>query len=347
MNLVSARNVHEALPIGLAHLREEGHCRPSRNGDVLQVDNPVTTLYERPKERVLFWAQRDANPFFHLLESLWMLAGRNDVDYVASLVGSMRNFSDDGLTFNGAYGYRWREHFDIDQLDWAVHELRDNPTSRRVVIGMWDAGHDIDKGIQGSKDLPCNLALHLQVNRHNQLDMTVFNRSNDVIWGAYGANAVHFSVLQEFIASMVGIPVGRYWQVSDNYHAYEDVYSKMTELADFELGHSSHNPYALGEVSPYPLVSTDYGTWMMDLDLFMSEGAVVGLRDPFFRRVAVPMLMAYKAFKKFSGEEKFLAPLEILQNCGATDWRRAGEEWLMRRANKWQRAQDAGVDHDD
>lgn len=339
MFLVSARNVHEALPIGLAFLKEQGVPRANRNGETLgqaiTADGPVTTLYNNPTERVLFWAERDANPFFHLLESLWMLAGRNDVDFVASLVPGMKDFSDDGKTFNAAYGHRWRHHFDLDQIKWVIDHLAENPTSRRAVISIWDGGYDHARGDQGSKDLPCNLAVHFQISAAGALDMTVFNRSNDAIWGAYGANAVHFSVLQEFIASMLIIPVGRYWQVSDNFHAYEETFKKMEVLADFELGHSSHNPYATGEVTPLALVSTDYDSWMLDLELFLAEGAVVGLRDAFFRRVAVPMLMAYKAFKKFDGEEKYLAPVEILQNCQATDWRKAGLEWIGRRYQKW------------
>jgi hypothetical protein len=51
--------------------------------------------------------------------------------------------------------------------------------------------------------------------------MTVFCRSNDLIWGAYGANAVHMSILQEYVACGLARPVGHYWQVSNNYHVYE------------------------------------------------------------------------------------------------------------------------------
>lgn len=51
--------------------------------------------------------------------------------------------------------------------------------------------------------------------------MTVANRSNDIIWGCYGANAVHMSMLQEFVANALGIPVGLYNQVSNDWHIYE------------------------------------------------------------------------------------------------------------------------------
>jgi thymidylate synthase len=54
------------------------------------------------------------------------------------------------------------------------------------------------------------------------LDLTVLCRSNDVVWGAYGANAVHFSVLQEYLAGRIGVDVGVMYQFSNNYHGYVD-----------------------------------------------------------------------------------------------------------------------------
>src|SRR5437667_12765939 len=78
----------------------------SRNGPVMVVDEPVIIIYTHPRERVLLNYYRDANPFFHLYESLWMLAGRNDLKSLEFFVGHMKDYSDDGLTFNGAYGHR-------------------------------------------------------------------------------------------------------------------------------------------------------------------------------------------------------------------------------------------------
>src|SRR5258708_35739439 len=70
----------------------------TRNGKCLVVDEPVLISYTHPKERVLFNPVRDANPFFHLYESLWMLAGRNDLKSLAYYCSRMKEFSDDGKT---------------------------------------------------------------------------------------------------------------------------------------------------------------------------------------------------------------------------------------------------------
>lgn len=345
MYVITERNVHSVLPLAVDLLLREGVERPSRNGPVLTLPAPVTTLYLQPTERVMLWPERDANPFFHLLESLWMLAGRRDVKFVSDLVPNMKSFSDDGATFNAAYGFRWRNHFEVDQIKAAIHELATNPESRRVVIGIADPAVDWPALERGSKDLPCNLAVHLQIAHDGRLDMTVFNRSNDIVWGAYGANAVHFSVLQEFVARAVGVDVGRYWQVSDNWHGYLKTLEGVKELGN-HIG--SQNPYELGApMVAFPLISTPVDDWLLDNDIFLSEGNVPGLRDPFFRRVAGPMNAAYRAFKKFTGPEKYDIPLEILDQMMNCDWKVAGVQWMERRQEKFLRAKDDGVSHDE
>ena len=83
MKVISARNVNRAMQLGVAFFRgPEGvnyRKQESRNGMTREAITPVTTVYQKPWERVLFSAERDANPFFHLFESIWMLAGSNDL----------------------------------------------------------------------------------------------------------------------------------------------------------------------------------------------------------------------------------------------------------------------------
>jgi thymidylate synthase len=336
MNVLEARNVEHAFHSGMFLLRDHGHLRPSRNGDVLVMDGPVTTTYHRPRERVLLNAARDANPFFHLMESLWMMAGRNDVAYVARLVPNMASFSDDGRFFNGAYGFRWRAFFGKDQLRKIAEALKANPECRRQVLAMWDGHHDFGLA---SKDLPCNTHAYFSIDLRGRLDMTVCNRSNDIVWGAYGANAVHFSFLQEVMAAWIGVPVGTYYQMSNNYHGYVSTVEKLLDEADTQPDPS----YNLGLIEPYPIVNVPISTWLEDLSIFITaKENVVGYRDPFFRRVAVPMSMAYRAFKDNKGAEKYDKPLEILEQCAATDWRKAGQEWINRRYSKWQKRSDDG-----
>lgn len=337
MLTIEVRNVHEALPTAIAMLMQGDHTveRESRNGPVLKFDGPVTTVFEKPTERVLFHPLRDANPFFHLFESLWMLGGRNDVEWVAHYVKRMKEFSDDGKTFHGAYGYRWIHHFGFNQLNQIVSALKANPDDRRCVLQMWDARTDLGK--QG-KDFPCNTQAMFEIDHEGRLNMTVINRSNDIIWGAYGANAVHFSVLQEYMAAAIGVPVGRYWQVSNNFHAYKATFDPLQDLAVEGLTwpYGVYSPWTptdeqcQAEVKPFPLVNTPINVWEIDLKLFLEVGPTPGMCDPFFTRVVQPMFYAHKAFKQKDWDAAF----EIIERCAASDWRKACIEWLQRRKEK-------------
>ena len=142
-----------------------------------------------------------------------MLAGRGDLASVEQFNKGMAKYSDDGKGLNGAYGWRWRGMFGFDQLTEVVNELSINPTSRRCVLAMYDPVWDMQDNPE-SLDIPCNTHIYFDC-RHNKLNMTVCCRSNDALWGAYGANAVHMSMLMEYIAAAVGLPCLVLWGDSD------------------------------------------------------------------------------------------------------------------------------------
>lgn len=341
MRVITANNVNEALILGLQSLEAFGVNRDSRNGPVKVFPGPVSTEYKYPDQRVLFYPERDANPYFHFMESLWMLSGRRDVEFPARFASNIANYSDDGVNFHGAYGYRWRNHFAerehshdgisrevgvVDQLYTIAGLLKENNEDRRVVLQMWDTESDL--GMEG-KDFPCNLIATFRINPYGKLDMTVFNRSNDIIWGAYGANAVHFSMLQEVMAAWIGVPIGSYHQISTNFHGYKNILAKHEGLINHAPG---HDPYSLGEVVPYPVVNTPIDEWFQDLDMFMSEGAIIGLRDPFFKKVAVPMLLSWNCWKDREDPGHMQKAMMNADRIIAQDWRRACMEWLERRS---------------
>jgi hypothetical protein len=338
MHAYEFRNADEALPEMIRAVQRLGVRRESRNGPVLQFPKPVAIRYERPTERVVFHALRDANPFFHFAESLWMLAGRDDVAFPSLFVKNFGRYSDDGVTFNGAYGYRWRHHFGVDQIATVIQALRSNPDDRRHVITMFDGCYDL--GLQ-SADIPCNLTATVQVNPHGALDLTVYNRSNDLIWGALGANAVHFSFLQEYIAIALGVPVGASEQVSSNMHAYLDTLEKVAGLEDLTRpprGYSGLSPYAKDrELEPLPM---NWGShvkdfteedWWNDLNIILDEGAVMGLKVPWLRKVACPILDAHRHYRENDSLNRYDGAVMIVQGCQSPDWRLACTQWLQRR----------------
>jgi thymidylate synthase len=404
MRVIEARNVCEALPAGLQLLLRCGVREASRAGPVLVAPWPVTTVYERPQERVLYSAVRDANPFFHLMESLWMLAGRDDAAFLNRFVANFgERFAesasgkpnDENGSVHGAYGHRWRRALGYDQLDYVVGKLRADPSSRQCVVQMWDAMPQFEQGshdypgssdeslyhgsddLRGSwKDRPCNTHVYLRVRRGEQaqyasdyppmmhaentawthvLDITVCCRSNDVVWGAYGANAVHFSVLQEYLAARVGVGVGRYYQVSNNFHVYENelerlkdrgekvwpYYSRDYKPADPPAYHADifvderhlrprplvDNPAAFDEelrqlLAAYEnLEDAEFGSPAVHADV------CVGFSNYFLSTTAYPALAAHRAYKAKQWE----ACNEWLSQIISPDWYAAMTEWVERR----------------
>lgn len=316
MHMIHVRNVNGALSQGLWWLKISGNQELSRNGLVIVSPEPVSTVYTHPVERVLFNQERNANPFFHLMEALWMLAGRRDLKWPLFFNSRFKDYSDDGKTINGAYGFRWREHFVFDQLSSLIEHLHKHSHTRRAVLQMWDCTEDLDSR---SKDIPCNT--HIYFDRRNDvLNMLVCCRSNDIIWGAYGANAVHFSILQEFISGCLKIPVGVYTQMSFNYHMYPSNY----DIDNLEL-RIVEDHYMNFSVEPYKLIRTNIEAWMEDLDRFVSDPlGDTAYNDLFFDVVAAPMYAAWSD-RKNGG-----TGVEAARAIVAQDWRRACLEWIAR-----------------
>lgn len=344
----------------------------SRNGDVLYTPEPVIVTYTHPQERVLFNQARDCNPFFHLYEALWMLAGRNDVAPLAYYNSNIANYSDDGKVFNGPYGYRWRhtvgryqgesfggyrcyEKQGVDQLRIIIDHLKAVPDSRRAVLQMWNVEDDLLKiGPQNqSKDVCCNTHVYFALRKvydgpededgngefnHYCLDMTVCNRSNDLILGLLGANAVHFSFLQEYMAACVGVEVGVYNQITNNCHVYLDKKWQPDEW----LMDQTPSYVVWDQLEPYDegpnLVSlvrdpTEFDHEVVEFVKHWSGAAPhVQWREPFLLDVAQPMCLAFS----FHKQRLYSDALEAMDMVKSDDWHIAGVNWIMKRQRNWQ-----------
>lgn len=346
--VISATGVNSALHDGLWHLKTTGIMNVSRNGGVVQAPGPVITEYSRPDQRVMFSPLRDANPFFHLYESVWMLAGANDAASVANYAKQMAAFSDDGESLWGAYGWRWRKFFGFDQLTTLVRMLRSDPKTRRAVLTMWAPVGDLAPaphptapnhwlGGPGAKDVPCNTQVYFDATK-GALEMTVCNRSNDAVWGAYGANMVHMSMLQEFVARAAGLQLGTYYQLSNNFHLYcdrDDVKrlfaADQQDRAYWNVKYEPRDLYADGTVQALPIIGPGdhWEHWLGDAELMAENptGEFFGLQ-PWFADVFQPLMAAHAEYKR-GGD--FSEAIRAANSCVASDWRVAAVEWLERR----------------
>lgn len=328
MLTITGKNVNEVFPVALMHLAQGGVTQASRGGATVEYPEPVSVCYTCPQERVLFDASRDANPFFHLAESLWIIGGRDDVSFLTKFNSKMGEYSDDGKVFHGAYGARIKE-----QLPLVIDILRRDPDSRRAVLQIWDWPRDL--GV-ATNDAPCNTLLFLKI-RQGALNIHVANRSNDLLWGMMGANVVQFSMLQEYIAEKLGVTVGTYHQTTDSMHAYTDN-PQWDKLKGLPL--TVDDPYNRveqagipGQISLFPravpfALGAGGGEFDADNQRFLDDPfGDSRYTTPFFEQVVAPMMVAWVAHK--SGATTLgITALEFMAEC---DWRLAAQQWLLRR----------------
>lgn len=343
---VNANNVNDALAFGVRLLSEFGEPIAPRGMPTLELPGPCITRYDNPIECVLFDPDRDANPFFHLYEALWILNGNNDVESLCKFNSNMSQYSDDGKTFHGAYGYRLRHHFDHDQIGAAIRTIKEDQDTRRCVLAIYDAETDLDALFRlggPTKDLPCNTHVYLKA-RNGRLNMTVCCRSNDIIWGAYGANAVQFSFLLQYIAAACGLKVGVYHQFSDSFHVYTEDRQGPKQKQMWEALQAKYNHDECG--ISYPACKYHetlfHDQWVFDREVCAIVKQPFGLNTytiPFLRDVARPMFMLLLYHRQFylrNRSSSIAAWRNDFKPDESFGWLRAAVEWVDRRESKQQ-----------
>ena len=227
------RNATAAFRGLLTELRGQGEWVESRTESTYEL-RAVTFSIQRPRERCIVDSERHNNVFASIAETLWVLAGRDDLKYLSTYLPRALEFSDDGATWRGAYGPRLRAWGAVDQVASAIEILREHPLSRRAVISIFDPARDLEP----SRDIPCNNWLQFLI-RDGKLEMHVVARSMDIVWGFSGINSFEWSVLHELIAVALGVEVGTQTYFVGSLHLYE----KHLSRADAILRHPSIDPY--------------------------------------------------------------------------------------------------------
>lgn len=345
MITLTARNLYDLTPMMNVAFDEHGYKRTSRNGKVQRLPGLTSVCITHPKEHVCLYAKRDANPFFHLIEAMAMLAGRNSNSLLSFLASNMSNFSDDLVRYNAFYGERARVKWG-DQIKSVIHELRCNPDSRQAVVNLWDPT-DL---LRQTKDKACNLCMIFSV-EDGVLSMTTFNRSNDCVWGFLtGANMVHMPFFMEYVAGSLGMSMGNWYHCSANMHIYEwnAKWQAIEEDSLYNL-----DPYQEQGFRTMPLMVTEGEILGFDLELdtLLDQmcGAVASFQrgftpiypmdagtPAFIKDVAMPMFNTICLYKK--AREAKEADGQIRETVmpwvraiKAQDWQAAARLWLDNR----------------
>ena len=226
-----------------------------------EMPGPVVIEITDPTARQILIPERKWNKILPMAESLWLVTGSNDLDDLPGhFVKSIYNFSDDGHTWRGGYSPRMRgytgisrqyyrslnsrliqegekeadkTYIKIDQLKYVIETLSKEPTSRQALITVHDPAKDSQIGLK-TKDIPCTRSLHFMI-VDGKLNLYTYMRSNDGIFGFSAVNLYNFTLMQQYVAKILGVPIGSYWHIADNFHYYENKKELVETLASVDL----------------------------------------------------------------------------------------------------------------
>ncbi len=314
MLTISAHNMPEALYEACWKMKILGKHTSSRNGVVMYIPTPTMLAVDEPDQRVIFDRTRQCNHAFHMMEFVWMMSGSRHVSWLEFYNSRMREYADENGVLLGAYGYRWREQFDLDQVLAATELLHEEPDSRQAVIAMWDPRMDN----QPHPDKPCNTHIYLRINGLGELDMTVCNRSNDLVWGMLGANAVHMTMLQELIARQLGRRIGTYYVMTNNLHIYKSVPNY-----DYYMGGGIEMYDLYNETTPYPILTEDESMldFISDCEAFVLGNENMGCE--WMQKIANPVRRFYTERKLGDGNG-----MDFVNEMPDCDWKEGLKIWV-------------------
>jgi thymidylate synthase len=140
-----------------------------------------------------------------------------------------RNLTYDEGDLGPVYGFQWR-HFGaeyenclsdykgkgIDQLKSIIDQIRDDPTSRRIIMSAWNPP-DLHKMALP----PCHVLCQFNVDTiNNKLNCQLYQRSGDMFLGV-PFNIASYAFLTFIIAKITRYKPGKFIHILGDTHIYE------------------------------------------------------------------------------------------------------------------------------
>jgi thymidylate synthase len=172
-----------------------------------------------------------------IYELLWLLRGETNVAYLNQHgVTIWDEWADDAGDLGPVYGKQWRawlapDGSTIDQIAQAVHALRCNPDSRRIMVSAWNVGELSLMALP-----PCHVLFQLYV-ADGRLSCQLYQRSADLFLGV-PFNIASYALLTLLFAQQCDLEPGEFIWAGGDCHLYTNHF----EHADEQLARA-----------PYPL----------------------------------------------------------------------------------------------
>jgi thymidylate synthase len=181
-----------------------------------------------------------------IYELLWFLKGETNIKYLTDNNVSIWNeWADENGDLGPVYGKQWRSWEGangvvIDQIKEAIHTLKTNPDSRRIIVSAWNVA-DLPKMAL----MPCHAFFQFYV-ADGKLSCQLYQRSADVFLGV-PFNIASYALLTMMIAQVCDLGLGDFvWTGGDTH-----LYSNHMEQVELQL---SRTPRALPTMKINPNV---------------------------------------------------------------------------------------------
>ena len=192
-------------------------------------------------------------------ELLWFLKGDTNIKYLTdNKVTIWDEWADTKGDLGPIYGYQWRswptpdgQH--IDQISRAIHDIKHNPDSRRIIVSAWNVAE-----IEKMALPPCHAFFQFYV-ANGKLSCQLYQRSADIFLGV-PFNIASYALLTMMIAQITNLQVG------DFVHTFGDahLYSNHMEQVDEQL---SRHPYPLPRMKLNPEINSLFDFCFEDFEL--------------------------------------------------------------------------------
>lgn len=156
-----------------------------------------------------------------LHELLWFVSGSSNIKYLQDhKIHYWDEFADKDLNLGPVYGVQWRhwkdQHGqDIDQLQWAIDQIKTNPNSKAIIVSAWNVAD-----LEAMRLPPCHTMFQFDVTK-GKLRMHLYQRSSDVFLGL-PFNIAQYSMLLMMVAHVTGLEARELVVSIGNAHLYHN-----------------------------------------------------------------------------------------------------------------------------
>lgn len=248
---IKEKNYTELISSVFEQILTKGEIVNSRSGETKELSNVVLNLTYPGILREPLLRERFNNPIATVVETMWVLSGSDNIEFLKVFLPRAIEYSDDSKTWKNAYGKRLRDWHGKDQLVEAYKELSSNENTRRCVIGINDPLYCLN---EKTKDVACNLVLNFWV-RNGELNLTVMSRSMDALWGSL-VNFYEWATLQSLFAVWLELDHGSYTHFITSLHLYSDFYEKANSVSEANVNFPDLNLKSIG----FNILSNDFNS---------------------------------------------------------------------------------------